>query len=107
MKAALSKLRPPQTLLDNIFLEACSTSTIQLMSGLTSLTYCEIVSPKDTIDLTPLKELATLQKLYLTDGSFVTAHLPAHLTNLTTAGADVAVSNTTLGGNSCGNAASA
>ena len=45
VEAALEKLMPPQTLLDTVFLSACSSSAVQLMSGLTSLTFCEILSP--------------------------------------------------------------
>ena len=89
VEAALQKLMPPQTSLDNVFLSQCSSSAVHSMSGLTSLTYCEITSPNDTIDLTPLKDLAKLQKLYLTDGNFTANGLPAHLTNLTMEGANL------------------
>ena len=97
VEAALGKLMPPQTSLDNVFLSDCSSSAVQLTSGLTSLTYCEIASPNDNIDLTPLKDLANLQKLHLTDGKFFASGLPAHLTNLTMEGADVYISQSTLG----------
>lgn len=43
---------------------------MQLMPGLTSLTYCEIVSPSTSIDLKPLKELAGLQELLIDSGDF-------------------------------------
>ena len=99
VEAALGKLMPPQTSLDNVFLSECISSAVQLMSGLTSLTYCEIVSPKDTVDLDPLKDLANLQKLHLTDGKFFASGLPAHLTNLTIEGANVWIQSTL--GSSC------
>ena len=68
VEAALEKVMPPHTLLDTVILSACSSSAVQLMSRLTSLSYCEILYPSDkTLDLSPLKELANLQKLYLTD----------------------------------------
>ena len=88
---------PPQTSLDNVFLSQCSSSTVQLISGLTSLTYCEIQSPEDTIDLTSLKALVKLQKLHLTDGYFYAAGLPAHLTNLTVNAADMLIPHSPLG----------
>ena len=97
MEAALSKLMPPQTSLDTVFLSFCSSSAVQLMSGLTSLTHCEIVSPRDTVLLTPLKDLVNLQKLHLTDGQFAASGLPAHLTNLTIEGANLFISQSTLG----------
>ena len=84
VEAALDKLKPVQTLLNTMILSACSSSAVQLMSGLTSLTYCEILAPHDkALDLNPLKELANLQKLYLTNSDLNAAVLPAHLTNLT------------------------
>ena len=94
LEAALSRLQAPQTLLDNVFLSGCSNPAIQLMTGLTALTYVELVSPKDIIDLSPLEGLAHLQKLHLTDGNFVCDSLPASLTNLTLDDAKVAASAT-------------
>ena len=46
---------------------------MQLMSGLTSLTCCNIVNTRDTTNLTPLKELANLKELYLAAGAFLAA----------------------------------
>ena len=83
--AALSKLMPPRTALVKAFLSGCCNSTVSLMSGLISLTYCEIVSSGEgdhCVDRTPLKELASLQSLHLACGVFTATRLPANLTNL-------------------------
>lgn len=58
----------------------------------------EVSTPTDSsIDLTPLKELAKLQKLHLTHGDFYAADLPVHLTDLTTEDATVSIRQSPLG----------
>lgn len=80
--AVLSKLMPPHTSLKEFFLSTCTSSAIQLVPYLSSLTFCEVASPTGYIpgsqytadggfiNLTPLTELPNLQTLSITDGNF-------------------------------------
>ena len=97
LEAALAKLLPPQTLLSDVMLSQCSSLVVPLMSGLTSMTHCQVSKPTDSIDLTPLKELTKLKKLHLSDGKFHAAGLPAHLTSLTLEGAKLGIQHSPLG----------
>ena len=96
-EAALAKLLPPQTLLDDVFLSQCSSRAVALMSRLNLMTQCELSTPTDVIDLSPLKELTKLQKLHLSHGNFQAAGLPANLTNLTVEGSHLFVRHNPLG----------
>lgn len=96
-EAALTKLLPPQTLLDNMFLSKCSSLVVPLLSGLTAMTCCQVSKPTDSIDLSPLKKLANLQKLHLSHGGFQAASLPAHLTSLTVQGAALFIQRSPVG----------
>ena len=96
-EVALVRLLPPQTLLDEVFLSRCSSLAVPLMSGLTSMTQCELSTPIDMINLSPLKELAKLQKLHLSYGNFQAAGLPANLTNLIVEGSHLFIQHSPVG----------
>ena len=104
MEAALSKLQPSHIQLVNVFLSGCSDTAVQLVSGMTALTCCELNSWSSSaaaLNLSPVMMLQTLQKLQLSSGMFKCDGLPRHLRDLALVDCDLAVSNLLPGGNDC------